>query len=264
MYFYLTDDWKSSESNRLCLNSLRHYQHNFDDIVIYAGRDKNCSKRKERMFIKWVDGNITARHRVNVIDNDPKACECSVFYPILADIGGCSEIYGDNDIVFLCHSKGYTNMTDPKYPDKDAIKHWIGGMWWFNNRDMAEIEDAFSDKRIISVGMFMVRYWNGFNRHNWHYSGTMFWYHPKRLREYIRKNRVVIPKLSNRWWTEKFLGNIYPIDHADTTCILYDEKRNRFDGYGIDKGNPQWQTYLPRHVVRKYSEWYDEIKDKKL
>ena len=263
LYFYLTNDWKESETNALCLKCLREFQHNYSSVKIYLSISNECTVNASKDIIDWIIKNITIQKDIIPIQNNKALCETSVYYPILIGENDAISSYGDDDIVFMCHAKGYTNMTDNRFKNKDAILNWVGGMWWFNNHDVSEIDSLFENPDIISVGMFLVKYGFNFNKYNWHYSGTLFWINPKKLDKYIKGHNIEIPPFKNRYWSEQFLGNIYPIDHAGTTGVVFDWNTNRFDGYRLTNV-PNWKEYIKPNIISDYNKWFENLKQKNL
>lgn len=117
----------------------------------------------------------------------------------------------DNELVFFAHSKGLTNLNKCNIAN---IYKWVGGMYYFN-LGIKYFEEAISDllnTKAISYGTFPQLDENNLtNKYHWFYIGTFFWINTGKLYNYIKQNNIELPTLSDRFYSEEFLGNIYDL-----------------------------------------------------
>lgn len=201
--FYLTNDNLDCEVNRLHFACLSHYCSIFDEIAVTFIKDKDLKEdilhEAERRFInihKWSSISF------NVVENSPLR-ESLVFKKEIVDK------LSENKLVFFAHNKGVTNVS--KY-DKDVIYTWVAGMYFYSLNFIDEVIDTLLNKKYFSYGSFLTKNNEGehCNKYGWYYIGTFFWMNCGKINTYINNVQIKLPSLSDRFYDEEFLGNIYP------------------------------------------------------
>ena len=201
--FYLTDDGLNSEINRLHFECLSKYCYIFDEIDICIIKDKNLSEKTlheaEKKFIEFHKGS---KIEFKLFDNTPYR-ESLVFKKEIADC------LSENKLVFFAHNKGVTNVL--KY-DKDTIYTWVAAMYFYSLNFMDEVIDSLYNKKFYSYGSFLTlnNEDERCNKFGWYYVGTFFWINTGKLYAYMKNNNIELPLMNDRFYSEEFLGNIYP------------------------------------------------------
>ena len=74
------------------------------------------------------------------------------------------------------------------------------------------MEEKLLRTKAISFGSFLTRNLvDDTNKFQWFYIGTFFWINPRKLLSYIKVHNIDFPLISDRFYSEEFLGNIYDI-----------------------------------------------------
>lgn len=225
-YFYLTPDFKENRANRINLECLRRYAMIFDSADIYLSTDNTSDvhtiREAEKEFISMpFNGNISFK----VVENT-EFCESKVIKEEILD-----NLASLDCLVFFAHAKGYTNIHTYDY-NLDGIQKWIVGCYYLSLGHMDNVDEILDGNYCtLSYGSFPVvsqkkiaedelyQEWNniflGRIKHNWYYSGTFFWVNAPRLYNYLNVFSPTVPKMSDRYFGERLLGNLYAYDkHA--------------------------------------------------
>lgn len=224
-YFYLTEDFSTNLANRINFECLRRYARIFDEASIFISTDsvKNTEliMEAERVFMSMpFNGNIGFK-----VVNNTVYRESMVFEEEVVDKLGKLDC-----LLFFAHAKGLTNFKT--YPEnKEGIEKWIVGSYYLSLEYVAEMESFIgptTSYNLSAYGSFPIltkkklgeadikESWDnifiGEIKHNWYFSGCFFWINTKSIYNYINTFSPTIPKMSNRYFGEKFLGNIMPFD----------------------------------------------------
>ena len=224
-YFYLTPDFKANVANRINFECLRRYAHVFDCADIYLSLNDTSNtdliQEAEHMFVSMpFNGNISFK----VVENT-KYCESKIIKEEILDKVGTLDC-----LVFFAHAKGYKSVFDNRN-DSENVKKWIVGCYFLSLEYISEMERFIGDCTEYSFsayGSFPVFYpdgkikeselneWDkifpGNIKYNWYYSGTFFWLNTVKFYNYMHVFSPELPKLDNRYFGERMLGNIFPID----------------------------------------------------
>lgn len=201
--FYLEKEGLDNETNKLHFSCLSRYSHIFDEINITIIKDCNVS---DDVLVsakkKFVELNQHAKITIRIIDNNSFR-ESIVFKTEVVDK------LSDNVLVFFAHNKGVSNIK--KY-NPDVIYTWIAAMYFYNLEFMPEVIDSLVNRKYYSYGTFLTKNEEPerCNKYGWYYIGTFFWINSGKLYNYIKNQDIEIPKMSDRFYDEEFLGNIYP------------------------------------------------------
>lgn len=232
-YFYITPDFFERKTNLVNVECLRYYSQIFDDIVIYLSlndtADYELIRRIEEIFIKFPHkGNISFK-----IHKNDDFRESIVLKEAIAD-----RLQEEDSLIFFAHGKGFTNL---EQYDEESMLHWLIGCYYLSLNFLDEVEYSIdgNDRIWSCYGAFPLvqkdkigiedDYWEhrylGSIKYQWCYSGTFFWINPKRLWMAVRNYDIEMPKLFDRYYSEKFLGNLVPFNN-------YGTGHNNFHLYG--------------------------------
>lgn len=203
-YFYIKDNNIESEIYRLHLYCLRHYAHVFDEMLFVLSLDDTNDIDLIRKWENVLMGLHTKGTISFEIMKNNTFRETDAFKRHIADR------LGEDDLVFFGHGKGLTNME--RY-DKDNIMKWVVGMYFYNLNFMDEVENELIANKYMSYGAFLSKCGNDdhINKFRWFYCGTFMWINSKALYNFVKGNGIELPKYSDRYYDEEFLGNIYDI-----------------------------------------------------
>ena len=116
---------------------------------------------------------------------------------------------------FFAHNKG----VDSWYAPGDFCKLWIIGMYFMNLNYPDKIEEQMKSPNTCVIGTYLIRNVKAWAwlRYNWHFSGTFWWFNPKRICKVMYEKGTAIPSKNDRYFTESCWG----------TCIPDNEKYRR-------------------------------------
>ena len=244
-YFYLTEDFEENRGNKINFACLSRYAHIFDSVDIYISTDDTSRydliRRAEAKFVSLpFKGDLSFR----IVKNGPYMESAVIKSEILDKLGSL------DSLVFFAHAKGYSSLE--KYQGNiDDIERWITGCYYLSLEYINEMEETIGDtSKYLSMafGSFPIvspkkiedndegmGTWNyrfpGRIKYNWFYSGTFFWINTNKLYNYINIYSPAIPKVEDRYFGERMLGNIFPYDRNATghnsrflyPCNFYNE-----------------------------------------
>lgn len=143
--------------------------------------------------------------------NDPQLRESNYFYNEIAT--KLNEM--ENGWYFFAHNKG----VDTWYARQDILHNWIEGMYFMNLQYPDRIEEQMNSPYTCVIGTYLIRNVKAWPwlRFNWHFSGTYWWFNPKRISKLIYEKGTAIPSTNDRYFTESCWG----------TCIPDNEKYRR-------------------------------------
>ena len=209
----------------LHLLNISYYRDVFDEIffaISTDGDDKLAEKTIEslRFFVP--------NARFAMVKNDKISRESKFFYE---EIVNNLDRFSDNELVFFAHNKG----ADTNYVKKPDRNDWINSLYFLNLKDKNKIDEIFSDENVCAAGSGrMVNYapheFANFLKYRWMFAGTFFWIVPKRLKKYIENNKIEVIENTGRYYTEGFLGTIFP-DDAKECVNIYPNKEVK-DNWG--------------------------------
>ena len=115
--------------------------------------------------------------------------------------------YMPDEWYFWGHCKGI----DSNYVTKDYCYKWVAGMYFMNLYDIASIEKSMSLPDTCVIGTYLRTQCNAMygSRYNWHYSGTFWWFNPKRIYRIMKQYDNHIPPV-DRYISEALFGFIIP------------------------------------------------------
>lgn len=208
--FYLDENTFENEANILHFKLLRRYLPQFDEVVFVIIKNDNIPpemvKRLQRLILTFYNGDIFFKLYPNT-----EYKESYVFKKEIVDKMKTLDGY-----TLFGHNKGITNMT---WAEKDEIKKWICGLYYFN----------FPPDFISELNNFNRLFFGAFKtdiaKHSmfhdsfmakWLYSGTFYWGNYQTIDRYIRKMNIELPPLSDRWYDENWPGTVCKQEYGFT------------------------------------------------
>lgn len=227
-HFYVSNEWDTSITNKIHFACLKKYAHIFNEVIICLSidniEDKETIKNVELFFLDLgLSPNITFK----IIENSYLRDAETFYNEIVLKLG-------DYDgLTFFAHNKGTTNL---KTMAIDEVSKWITSLYYFSLEYVDEMAYLLTDGREMSYGPLLVAvdynelpeiFDDGTSKYDfidranvllgknkYFYMGTFFWLNTLTINDYIKKNNIEIPQLSDRWYAENFCANIYPLGFA--------------------------------------------------
>lgn len=274
-YLYVTPDFFDRITNLVNIECLRKYAHIFDNAKIILSlddtKDYDLINKVEHLFVDLgFKGNVSF-----VIHKNDEYRESMVFKEELAD-----KLYDLDGLVFFGHGKGFSNL-DTGY-EKQSMLHWIVGDYYLSLEFMEEAENLITGMNTFSTyGAFPLvlkkrefdddhlskdEQYLGRIKYNWCYSGTFFWINPARIYDHLAIFKQEIPKIHDRYYSEKFLGNVMSFEsNACGHNLMYLWHTNNMYNDGVAES---CVTFILRDEkeIKKYYEFYNgilkEVKDR--
>lgn len=223
-YCYIpTDFYALTRSVKFVYNMhfklLREYANIFDKVHIHFGID---NPDDTELLEQWknIFEKIFEKDKLNffIHKNNKVSRDTGIYRDyLIKDL----ILYKDY-LVFFAHSKGVGNVSVDyhlKLRDKFDIYEWIIALYYFNLHNFDKIEKILEEK--ISYGSMFLNLMNldlpkGTYRRNiygWIYSGSFQWININALLNFIKLNNINLDRLPNinqRYFSEDFLGTIFP------------------------------------------------------
>jgi len=210
-HFYIDSNWRTNPIYNLHFKCLRHYRDCFDEayfaICPEVDDDYDSIKEVEQKLFNIFNG--IGKLEFDIVKNTTLR-ECPTLKREVVDK------LGEDDLVFFAHSKGVSDL------DRKTIEQtttWVSALYY---QSLSHLHGGYDDivhylekePFKMSYGSLMVQftYHPHINsKYEWYYAGTFFWINSKKLKRYIRNNNITLPEMSNRYYSENFLGDIFPI-----------------------------------------------------
>jgi hypothetical protein len=213
-YFYTRRDTLFSEVNQIHFKCLEYYRNVFDEAFICISiddiNDEELIKDTQTIFFDIFKGKTLS---FKVMQNNQQLCESMFFHEEILD--NLDKL----DLVFFAHGKGVTNITDPRC-DRESLLHWIVGLYYGSlNNYYCAINKITRDTYFTCGSFYTKRYDMRL------YSGTFYWMNTKRINTYVKRNKIDLPKLSNRYEVEYFPYNINMENEmcsVNNKCLVFD------------------------------------------
>ena len=268
-YFYVTDDFFERKTNLVHLECLKRYAHVFDNSTFYISVDDvnntELIRRVEQKLLSLpFNGNISF-----VVHKNDDLRESAVFSKELID-----KIKNDDCLLFFGHGKGFTNLD--VYEERSMLQ-WLVGCYYLSLNVMDNVERAINsnERTWITYGSFPLfdqrkytpeflaepgaNLYLGRIKYHWCYSGTFFWINTPRLRGFIKMFDIEYPDLYDRYYSEKFLGNMIPQTSNATghnNFLLYAGNNMYNDGVAEECIKA---ILKDENSIKEYYDFYNEV-----
>lgn len=271
-YIYVTDDFFERITNLANIECLRRYSHIFDEARIFLSLDdtENVSliTRIEHLFIDMnFRGNLSF-----VIHKNDEWRESRIVKEEIADK---LNAYGE-DLIFFAHGKGFSNL-DTGY-EKESMLHWVVGCYYMSLAFPDEAINLITGMNTFSAygsfplvmkgekqmpGDYLTKdeQYLGRIKYNWCYSGTFFWINPAKLYDHMAIFRQETPLIFDRYYSEKYLGNVMSYEsNATGHSLKYLWGSNNMYNDGVAESCINFLLGSEEENA-KYYEFFNEIKE---
>ena len=240
-HFFFYKNWKNCEIYEIHFKCLEYYRDCFDEAYFALSFED----------LSDIDTIIEVKNRLNkifyninrieyeIVENTP-LCEVPTFKKEIVDR------LDDNDLIFFAHSKGVMDVHDPSIAwnfdtwANEYIFKWVFELYFCSlnqeKKNKMVSSKLIKEPNLITFGSLPIQVENdeGINFmpiYKWMFCGTFFWIHSKRLKFYLYKNKIDVPKIVDRYYAENFLGNLFPMksqNGSDDVLILASGIRSRW------------------------------------
>lgn len=200
--FYVSKNFHS-DINKLHFSCLEYFKDVFDcvDVNLIVENDSldDYVQETQSKFLKiFKNKDISFTFFKN-----SEYRESQVFYDKIA-----SKLSSEG-LVFFAHNKGISNVE--KY-DKNEIYCWVSAMYFYSLNYINEVEEQLYNRKFYSYGAFLTKNDEPekCNKYGWYYIGTFYWINCQKLYQYMVNNGIELPRLSDRFYSEEFIGNVIP------------------------------------------------------
>lgn len=261
-YLYVTDDFFERKTNLVTIECLRRYSYIFDCADFYLSLDDtNNYELIQRIEALIIELGFKREISFHIHQNDSFR-ESKVFKEELVD--KLKEM--DDEIVFFAHGKGFTNLE--QYEENSMI-HWLLGCYYLSLEFVEEAEALITGMNTFSAyGSFPLvlekrqlggdllakeELYLGRIKYMWCYSGTFFWINPPKIVDHMAIFGQEIPKIFDRYYSEKFLGNVmsYP-SNATGHHLRYLYSGNNMYNDGVAESCIQFILGEPEEIADYY------------
>ena len=269
-YIYITDDFFERITNLANIECLKRYSHIFDEARIFLSIDDvenlELIAKIEHLFVDmWFNGNI----KFTVHKND----EYRESRIVKEEIADSLKSYGE-DLVFFAHGKGFSNL-DTGY-DKESMLHWIIGCYYLSLGFNEEATNLITGMNTFSAygsfplimngekkmhGDYLAKdeLYLGRIKYHWCYSGTFFWLNPAKLYDHMNIFGVETPLIFDRYYSEKYLGNV--MSYESNACghnLIYLWHNNNMYNDGVAESCVRF-ILRDEDAINRYYEFYNSI-----
>jgi hypothetical protein len=177
----------------------------FDEVIFCLIVDEDINPSVINEFQKIIIGMAT-KDVIFKIYKNTNYRESYVFYEEIA-----KQLDNLDGITFFAHNKGISDGFG-----EENVKTWIAALYFYS----FEVELPLNMSGPMVYGPIKSTGCNykycsaAQNFHNWTYAGTFFWIKAQQISDFMKRNSIELPKLTNRWYSEMFLGNIMPLTEA--------------------------------------------------
>lgn len=216
-YLYVTDDFFERKTNLVNIECLRRYSYIFDKADFYLSLDDTGNYELIQKIEALIVGLGFKKDISFFIHQNDSFRESGVFKEEVAD-KLCTI---DDELIFFAHGKGFTNL---EQYEEDSMIHWLLGCYYLSLEFVDEAEALITGMNTFSAyGSFPLvlekrqlggdllakeELYLGRIKYMWCFSGTFFWVNPPRITDHMEIFGQSIPKIHDRYYSEKFLGNV--------------------------------------------------------
>ena len=246
-YLYVTDDFFQRKTNLVTVECLRNYAHIFDYAEFYLSLD-DVSNYELIHQVEDLLLDVGFRKDVTFhIHQNDSFRESRIVKEQIADKLGS---FKQDELIFFAHGKGFTNLE--RYEERSML-HWLIGCYYMSLEFAKEAEDLITGMNTFcTYGSFPLvmtkkqlegdllakdELYLGRIKYHWCFSGTFFWLYPIKLLDHLKIFGPEIPDMFDRYYSEKFLGNV--MSYESNACghnlmYLYSGNNMYNDGVAED------------------------------
>ena len=269
-YLYITDDFFERLANLVNIECLRKYSHIFDEARIFLSiDDKNNYGLINKVEHLFIDLGFRGNVKFIIHQNDDFR-ESRI---VKSEIADKLRDYGE-DLIFFAHGKGYSNL-DTGY-DKTSMMHWIIGCYYLSLEFAKEGTDLITGMNTFSTfgsfplvmrgekempGDYLTKdeQYLGRIKYHWCFSGTFFWLNPAKLYDHLAIFGQETPLIFDRYYSEKYLGNVMSYEcNATGHNLMYLWGNNNMYNDGVAESCVRFLLHTDEAFDR-YMAFYNEI-----
>ena len=266
-YLYITDDFFERKTNLVNIECLRRYSYIFDIADFYLSVD-DVNNYELINKIENIIINLGFKKDVSFhIHQNDSYRESAIVKSEIAD-----KLETLEDVVFFGHGKGFTNL---EQYDEDSMIHWLLGCYYLSLEFYEEAIAMITGMNTFSTfGSFplvlekrthpdsdilaMDELYLGRIKYGWCFSGTFFWLNPPKIYDHMHIFGEKVPKIFDRYYSEKFLGNIMSYNaNATGHKLRYLYSGNNMYNDGVAESCIQF--ILSEGEIPAYYKFRDEI-----
>lgn len=215
-YLYITEDFFERKTNLITLECLRRYSYIFDQADFFLSIDDVDNYTLINKVENEILGLGFKKNLSFTIHQNDSYRESAVIKEEIAD-----KLEDLEDLIFFGHGKGFTNLENY---DEDSMVHWLLGCYYMSLEFVDEGIKLITGMNTFSTfGSFPLvlekrsseddylaqnELYLGRIKYGWCYSGTFFWINPPKLYDHMQIFKQKPPKIFDRYYSEKFLGNV--------------------------------------------------------
>lgn len=182
---------------------LNEYKDKFSEQEFIIATDSDTKQE----YIDTVISRITEifpEAKFTFYSNDKQLRESKYFYNEIATKLNQME----DRWYFFGHNKG----VDTFYAPGDMCKMWIIGMYYMNLNYPEKISEQMKMPHTCVIGTYLIRNLKAWPwlRFKWHFSGTFWWFNPKRISDVMKEQNTSILPRNDRYFTEGCWGTCLP------------------------------------------------------
>ena len=204
--FYLTNKWWEHSINMFHMKMLSMYLPRFDESLFCLIVDDDIEQDSINLFQKTIISHSCGNISFKLYKNTNYR-ESYVLYNELA-----TKLSKLDGLTFFGHNKGISDSFG-----EDNVKTWVAALYFFSFEvDLPNngLNGPTFYGPLKSVGC-NYKYTHAVqNTYNWTYCGTFFWIKAQQVDSCMKLNGVEVPKLTSRWYSEMFPGNVVSNDEA--------------------------------------------------
>lgn len=203
-YWYIHNrDWHYLYDIHIKL--LNEYKDRFSEQEFIIATDSDTKQEYIDAVIAKLK-SIFPNAKFTFYENDKQLRESKYFYNEIAT----KLDQMDDRWYFFAHNKG----VDSHYAPGVLCKMWVVGMYYMNLNYPEKILEDMNKPKTCVIGTYLLhgfKYWPWLT-FGWHYSGTFWWFNPKRISSLIKEKNTSIPQKNDRYFTESCWGSCIPDD----------------------------------------------------
>lgn len=210
--FYLNNKTFENKFNQLHFKLLKRYINIFDEVIFGIIVDKDIDvaviNRFQCLMLSFYHKNISFH-----IYENTEYREALVFYNEIA-----RKMDTLDDWTFYGHNKHTSNMNE------DELIEWICGLYYFNLEALCKVDGEVTNN-VTPINVTGICFYGNpllidsnfnikavKNKYAYYYAGNFFWGKYQEVDRVLKNYNIPLPKLTNRYYTEMFPGEIMDTD----------------------------------------------------
>lgn len=238
--FYLNNNTFENQINQIHFFLLEKYINMFDEVIFGVIIDEDIKdetiERFQAKILSFYHKNISFKFYDNT-----EYREAWVFYNEVA-----TKLEHLDDWTFYAHNKHCSAM-----PIEELVA-WVCGLYYFTLEIPPLKEETgicFYGSPLLTDANFNIKAVK--NKYAWYYAGNFYWLKGQEIKRFMDNNKINLPKLTNRYYSEMFPGELS--DHLGFAT-------SPFKTYIV--GNYGEITYIYQNLYNRENQWaYDRFEE---